>query len=127
MTSTKVFVHLYAEIGSSEEAEFLGQKLLAILQAYAPVTLKQPYQYWKIPEYYGLEFDFAPDGSYRETFDALVALIPRNGDILSGFPGESATWQQTDSSVFLAEQVRWVHILLITEEEQERSSPYSSG
>lgn len=106
MTSPKVFMHLYAEISSSEEAEHLAQKLLTIVQSYAPVTLEKPYPYWKIPEYYGFEFDLAPNNAYQEVFDALVALIPLNGDICSGFPGEWATWQQRNDLIFLAEQVR---------------------
>ncbi len=105
-----LYIKLYAEVESENEANLLAEDLLPKLENCAPVALRSVLPYWKIPAYYGFLFDFAPHGTYRDTFNCLVALSLKGWSFSGSLPGREAIWNPKEGAVFLHEAVRWVHV-----------------
>jgi hypothetical protein len=107
-----LFLRLYAEVYTDAEASQLAQTFVSCLQICAPVVLRKISPYWKIPAYYGFEFDFVLDHRHDEVFDCLINLSPRGWSIMGSPPARSAVWNPSEGAILLTGQVRWANVEL---------------
>ncbi len=105
-----LFMRLYAEVATAEQATSLASLLVSQMERCALVQAHNFFPYWKIPAYYGFEFEFAPI-DHITAFDCLVALCPTGWVFMGSAPERTGVWNPTAGAVFLAEQVRWANLL----------------
>lgn len=108
---SRLFMRLYAEVETTEQAASLAPLLVLKMEGCAPIQVRSIFPYWKIPVYYGFEFDFHPVGDHTAAFDCVVALSPKGWTFMSSPQDRSAVWNPIPGAVFLAEQVRWANLL----------------
>ena len=119
MSHSRLFLRLYAEIETIYQARSLAQKLIIELKTCSPVVLHRFFKYWKIPTYYGFEFDFYPDASYEEAFDCIIALSPDDWSLTASMTERSSAWTLKRGGIFLADQVRWANLELFYDRNPE--------
>lgn len=105
-------LHLYAEVEDELDAKALVVRLTEKLTCCAPVVALGFSQYWKIPEYYGFEFDFGIQSNPDAVFDCIVALSPGDWLFSGAEPERTAIWNAIEGSTFLSEEVRWAALYL---------------
>jgi hypothetical protein len=106
------FLQLYAEVASAAEAEQLSQKIMPQIEAYALVETQEVSQYWKIPEYYGINFSLHPGNEPNAAFDGLVSLSAKGWSFYGDSQHRDAVWNFEEDIVFLSPAVKWANLAL---------------
>jgi hypothetical protein len=107
-----LFLRIYAEVGSANEAAELVPALVGVLEDRAEVRFQGYSQYWKIPAYYGFDFDVSPGDEPNVVFDQVVALAMRGWTLMAGHFSRSAVWNPVEGTILLAPAVRWANLEL---------------
>ncbi len=116
-------MRLYAEVETVYDAQSLVQIIAPQLHTCAAVVLRKVSPYWKIPCYYGFEFDFTPNSTHDAAFDCVVALCPTGWTFMGNPPERCAIWNPSEGAVLLAEQVRWADLDLFLADKGTTPSP----
>ena len=86
----------------------------------SPVTLRSFAPYWKIPEYYGFEFDFMPNCIHNMASDCLVGLCSQGWSFMGMLPERTAVWNHYEGATFITERVQWASIELFYTNKPEK-------
>lgn len=109
----KLFLRIYAHCSGDEQAAAINNRLISRLDTHGPVQSVRPYPYWKIPAYYGFEFELA--GNTLEDYEAIVALAHDGWDHRLTERDRTSVWNHSADSTFLVPEAAWAEIQLLPE------------
>jgi len=110
-TMSEIFIRIYAECDTADEAINLQNQIAAALNQYKPSFLGKPYKYWKIPEYFGFEITIPTTAD--EIFQSIIALANENWTHGEDQVNRSSVWNWHDNCHFLIPQARWAEVQII--------------
>ena len=108
---SEIFIRIYAECKTADEAINLQNQIATTLKPYEPSLSNKPYQYWKIPEYFGFEITIptASDG----IFQSIIALVNENWTHGEDQVNRSSVWNWHGNGHFIIPQARWAEVQTI--------------
>jgi hypothetical protein len=109
----KLFLRIYAHCSSDDQAAAINNRLISRLHTHGPVQSARPYPYWKIPAYYGFEFDL--EGNTLEDYEAIVAMAHDGWEHRRTEHDRTSVWNHSADSTFLVPEAAWAEIQLLAE------------
>lgn len=104
-----LLLRLLAECPDAATAALLTPRLLAAAAAWAPVEPSPPERYERMPELF--EFTLLLSPPTPETFDAVVASVPRGWTHGGDEDDRSSVWNRESGATLLVPEVRWAELL----------------
>jgi hypothetical protein len=90
----------------------LLKRIMPQIEAYALVEKPEVSQYWKIPQYYGINFSLRPGNEPNAAFDGLVSLSTKGWSFYGDSQQRDAVWNFEGDMAFLSPAVKWANLAL---------------
>ena len=99
-------MHVFAEVSSKEAALAVGVSIVEKLTTFGAVTVCDPKQYWKIPEYY----EFFVEVQNEMLVDNDKAELANSVGLGWADAGSSLIWNFSEDAQFADDKVRWANL-----------------
>jgi aryl-alcohol dehydrogenase-like predicted oxidoreductase len=123
----RIFLRIFVEVPNANAAAAVAERVRSSVSACCPIRKQNVQQYWKIPEYFGIDFDFEPPGDVNTTFQNLMATLATGWKVRwLGEPDQWAVWNPAQNANFILPEVRWANLGCYRETRLQSGYPEST-
>ena len=110
MNPTRLFLRLYVNCESADDASSMDGRLMAQLSRFSPEPHAEPRRYWKMPEMF--EFTYRLSPACATTVGEFVARSSGGWSHSTAGNESSSVWNRQSDHVLLVPEVAWAHLEL---------------
>jgi hypothetical protein len=108
----RLFLRAFAKCEDNSTADEISARIKNTLAKYRPIPAMPPKRYYKIPEWF--EFTYVLEPATAISFSHVVANVKSGWVHHSDEFDRSSIWIQEGADVFLAPEVKWAELQLLS-------------
>ena|ERR1022692_2481089 len=109
--NSRITLRLMAELSDEAVAQSLENTIRARITSYGSIKDSKTLRYWKIPEWFEINFSLQPNTDPVVAYDGILSSLGEGWE-RHDFPGEQqwAIWIPKQGSKFFFSDIRWAHV-----------------